>query len=192
MSVIKAKNKIQGITLIEAMITLTIATILISIATPSFNNWIRSTEIRSTAESLRAALQKTRAEAISRNASVRFTLTNSNGRVNWSITCPRASRTCPENIKSNNASDNSMVRVGITKDNTAPPLNTALNSGNSLPAKITFSATGTAPNIANGTEITRIDITHSNSSLRLVLLIGFGGMIKLCNPALSETRPESC
>ena len=192
MSVTKIKNKDQGITLIEAMITLTIAAILMSMAAPSFSNWIRNTEIRSIAESLRAALQKARAEAISRNANVKFTLTNSNGKVNWSITCPRASSTCPVNIKSYNAPENSLVRIGITKDKNTPPLDTALNSGNSLPAKITFSATGTAPNIANGTEITRIDITHSNSSLRLVLLIGFGGMIKLCNPALSETRPESC
>lgn len=190
----KSNQVIRGITLIELMVTLSVTAILMVIAVPAFSKWFGNIEIRSTAESLRAALQKARTEAISRNANVRFNLTDSNGIPNWTISCVRVSSNCPAEIKRQNASGNSEVRIGISTNQNASSTNTAIASGTLLPAEITFSAIGTATNITNNTEISRIDITHFNNKtdLRLVLLISTMGMIRLCNPAVVSPNPETC
>lgn len=190
----KINHVARGITVIEVMITLSVTAILMAIAAPSFNSWIRNTEIRSTAESLRAALQKARAEAISRNARVKLKLTDSNGIPNWTISCARVTSICPAEIKRQYASGNSEVRIGISKNQNALSTNTAIASGTLLPAEITFSAIGTAPNITNDTDIARIDISQLNNqtSLRLVLLISTMGAIKLCNPSVVSPNPETC
>ena len=188
------KKNDQGFTLIEAMVTLSIAVILMTLVAPAFSNWIRNTEIRSAAESLRAALQNARTEAILRNANVKFRLLDSAGRMNWVISCVQPSSTCPEFIKNKNAAENSLIRVGVKTDQNSTSLDSPINSGNSIPAEVTFSAIGTAPKIANKTEISRIDITQLNNSnnLRMVLLIGIAGMIRLCNPGVVSTQPDAC
>ncbi|AMC33192.1 GspH/FimT family pseudopilin [Janthinobacterium sp. B9-8] len=67
----------KGFSLVEIMIVLVIFGVLVAIAMPGFQGWVRSTKLRSFAESFQTAVQTARAEAINRNAYVELVLTNS-------------------------------------------------------------------------------------------------------------------
>ncbi|WP_295524978.1 GspH/FimT family pseudopilin [uncultured Pseudacidovorax sp.] len=64
----------SGMSLIELMVGVALLAILLALAIPAFGDWMRNARLRTTAESLRAGLQQARAEAIRRNAKVRFQL----------------------------------------------------------------------------------------------------------------------
>ena len=62
----------RGFTLVELMITLTVATILLVIAVPSFSYIINSNRLTTTANALIGSLNTARMAAIQRNAAVQF------------------------------------------------------------------------------------------------------------------------
>ena len=64
----------KGITLLELLVTLSIAAILLSLAVPSFSSWMTKNRLRTAAYDLLTDIQKTRSEAVMR--STRITLWN--------------------------------------------------------------------------------------------------------------------
>ena len=81
----------RGFTLIELMITISIATILLMIAVPAFENTFLNSKLASQANSLVAGAQLARSEAIKRNAAVRLCPSDGDaaapgcaGNANWS------------------------------------------------------------------------------------------------------------
>jgi type IV fimbrial biogenesis protein FimT len=62
----------RGMTLIELMIGITIAAILFLLAAPAYQEFIANTNVRSAAENTLNGLRTANAEAIKRNAPVRF------------------------------------------------------------------------------------------------------------------------
>ncbi|WP_267897511.1 GspH/FimT family pseudopilin [Dyella psychrodurans] len=62
----------DGFTVVELMITLAVATILMVVAIPSFNNMINSNRLTTAANELVGALNAARMEAIKRNADTQF------------------------------------------------------------------------------------------------------------------------
>lgn len=66
----------KGFTLIELMATIAILAIVLTIATPSFNNIILSNRIDSVAQELRGSLQLARSEAVKRKERVRVCRSN--------------------------------------------------------------------------------------------------------------------
>lgn len=67
----------RGFSLVELMVGLAVSAILLMIAAPSMNLWLQNGQIRNVAEAMQSGLQLARAEAVRRNARVRFQLTNS-------------------------------------------------------------------------------------------------------------------
>lgn len=187
--------------MIELMIGLIILAILLSAGLPAFSLWIQNTQNRTAAESLLNGLQLARTEAVRRNADVRFNLTDASGLIAWTVGCVSATANCPATIQSRSGSEGtSNARAGI--DTAAIPspapaaqFSTAIAGGTGLPAGVTFTGLGRVPSANIGTDITRIDITNASvpSARRLVVTIGAGGTIRMCDPALSlSTNPQGC
>ena len=65
-----AGSKMQGLTMIELMITITIMAIVMGMAIPSFNSVIRDNRVLSGANALAGAIAQARSEAIKRSRSV--------------------------------------------------------------------------------------------------------------------------
>jgi type IV fimbrial biogenesis protein FimT len=88
-----ARTSLTGFTLIELMIALAIGAILLMLGLPSFNEFLRNSEIRSTTESLVNGLRVARTEAVRRNQLVTFTLVSGGPawRVDEVSVCPATS-----------------------------------------------------------------------------------------------------
>jgi len=191
----------KGASLIELMIGLVIMAILLSIGLPAFGLWIQNAQNRTAAESIQNGLQLARTEAVRRNTNVRFDLTSAAGLVTWNVGCVTATADCPATIQGRTGSEGtSNARVGISTVAIPSPapatqFNTAISSGTGLPAGATFNGLGRIPNANIGTDISRIDITNAVAATarRLVVTVGTGGTIRMCDPALSlSANPQGC
>ncbi|MDD5242207.1 MAG: GspH/FimT family pseudopilin [Sulfuricella sp.] len=191
----------KGVSLIELMIGLAIMAILLSAGLPSFNLWIQNTQNRTAAESIQNGLQLARTEAVRRNTNVRFDLTDATGLIGWNVGCVTATADCPATIQSHAGSEGTTnARAGISTAAIPSPapanqFDTAVSAGTGLPAGATFNGLGRIPNANIGTDISRIDITNivAATARRLVVTVGTGGSIRMCDPALSlAANPQGC
>lgn len=64
----------RGMSLIEVMIGIALLAFLLFLGVPSFQNFLMNTKVRNAAENIQTGLQLARAEAVRRNANVRFQL----------------------------------------------------------------------------------------------------------------------
>ncbi len=72
----------NGFTLIELLVTLTVAAVLATIAAPNFSQFVRDTRMTSATNSMVAALNLARSDAVKRGA--RVNLSSVSGNTNWS------------------------------------------------------------------------------------------------------------
>ncbi len=73
---IRLLRQSAGLTLIELMVVLTIAGLFATIAAPSFRNMLVAQRLNSASSAITESLWKARSEALKRNASVGFNITN--------------------------------------------------------------------------------------------------------------------
>jgi Tfp pilus assembly protein FimT len=191
---VKNLLKINGLTFVELIISISIASILIALGVPAFIKWTQDTAIRSQAEQLQAAIMTTRSYAVSRNERVKLQFTDKNGLASWKIGCVRVSVNCPEIIESKLFSENNPIRIGVNTSDTNTEIDTALSIGSDLPAVISYSAQGAALNQIIDNEITRLDVIHSMSSKaqRLIIKIEMSGEVTICNPSIKKPKSGSC
>jgi len=181
-----------GVTLVESMIGLTIISSLLLIGMPSFSNWIQDVQIRGAAESVQSALLLARSEAIRRNRPVRMQLKDAGGLVEWEVGCVTVATDCPAIIarhSRNEGGRNARMAAGAMANATS--LGSPLAAGSGLPVSVDFNGLGAVSGSAPG----RIEISHAalGGARRLVLLIGSGGLIRLCNPAVArDASPQGC
>lgn len=196
-----SRQRQSGVTLIELIIGIAIVSILLAAGMPSFSEWIQNSQIRTAAESILNGLQTARNEAVRRNTNVRFDLTGTSGLVVWNVGCVTASVDCPATIQSRVAAEgggNARAGTGTTAPASPVPTNqysTALASGTGLPAGVTFNGLGAIPRANIGADVTRIDITNAAfaTARRLVIIIGPGGLIRMCDPLLAlAANPQGC
>jgi type IV fimbrial biogenesis protein FimT len=169
---IRLKTGQAGLTALEMMIGVVLIGLLMAVAAPSFQAWTRNAQIRNAAESVANGLQRARAEAVMRNATVEFTLGAGSS---WTI-----SRLDPPNppilVESKASSDGSKEVAVVAR---APDL---LNPA----ATITFSSLGTVIANADGTPaIAQIDFTSAGGNRNLRVIIGVGGNAKMCDPNIA-------
>ena len=171
--------KSSGFTLIELMIAVAIFGILIAVAVPNFRAWLQNTKVRTVAESMQTGIQKARAEALTRNAQVTFTLGANSA---WSVGCAIVTATCPAVIEQRAATE------GATETVTVTPTPGGAST-------VVFSNLGTR--VANAADFTQLDLTFgalgATEKRDLRVVVGASGSVRMCDPALSlATNPQGC
>jgi len=173
----------RGMSLIELLVSVAILAILAAIGIPSFQQWVRNSRIRSTAESIQNGLRLARSEAAQRGANVRFEFL-ANGNADWRVcalngaaNCSGAGATVIQQYTS--GASNNVVRLNVAT--TAGDLSAQLGGGVPANSGITYNAMGRPA--APGTDIARIDTSTSVATDRwLITLISTGGMVRMCDP----------
>lgn len=168
------KKGSSGFTLVEMVIVVVIVGILAGLALPSFFQMLRNSEIRNAAESIRNGLQRARAEAVSRNNNVSFTLGPGSS---WRVAFVSDSSTIDSRSGNEGSAHVSVVAKaldGIT-DATA----------------VTFNNIGQiVPNTAN---LVTVDLTAVGGDKNLRVTVGAGGNARVCDPSLaSGSSPRAC
>ena len=189
----------NGFTLIEVMITLAVLVLLFMTGLPSLTTWLQNTQLRGAAEAMQAGLQLARAEALRRNAPVRFqlvdTLTSacalSTSGTNWIVSINDPTGLCD-----------------IDPSDVAAPLTIQKHSGAEGSSNAAIRATGGQTVIFSGlgrvsvsgaapAPITQIDVRHVSDPLGgncqpagkmrcLRLNISSGGQTRMCDPAVTD------
>lgn len=164
----------SGFTLIEMAMVVVVFGILMSFALPSFQAMLRNSEIKTAAESIVSGIQRARAEAVTRNGSVSFTLGTASG---WTVT---------------NVADATTIDSRAASEGSTSVTLTAVAADNSTAAtSITFNNLGQAvPNAAN---LATINLTAPGGTRAMRVTVGAGGNAKLCDPSLaSGSSPRAC
>lgn len=166
-----------GFSLIELMVTIAIIAIVTTVAFPSYTQFIANARIRTVAESISNGLQVARAEAVKRNAIVRFTLAND---TSWIIGCPTVTANCPASIQAKTPKEGASASISLTR--------TGSNT-------VSFTSLGTTTSVAG--QMSQVDVDNSAISTTLSrdlsIRIGVGGNTRVCDPNISATTdPRRC
>lgn len=180
----------RGLTLVELLVAMALMVMLLFLAAPNFTTWINNTRVRTVAEVLQNGVRFAQAEAIRRNRSVVFYLTNAepslaaaavaNG-TNWGArTLPLFPADIPAFVKGGALSD---VAAGVTING---PAAICFNSAGQ---QVTVAAEGCAAAAATY-DVARLP--QADRSMRIV--VSLGGRVRMCDPnkVLSATVPEGC
>ena len=184
----------RGFTLIELMVALAIGSLLVVLGLPSFNTFLRNSEIRSTTESLVNGLRVARTEAVRRNQLVTFTLVS--GGPGWRVdevsVCPATS------IQTYSKSEGG-TNVKATPKNMDGSASDAVSVTFTGVGRIAPTPTTTACAAATTSNLQRLDVTSAITAvansrpLHIVLPVDAGTQgVRVCDPALPSTDPRAC
>jgi type IV fimbrial biogenesis protein FimT len=187
-----------GVTLIELVVVLVVLGLLAVAAAPSIATWIGNTNVRNTAQSIYAGLNRARAEAVRSNRSVRFSLVSAVNNTcaltaagtSWVVSVNDPSGACgadPSDAvapmvveKASGGSGASRVAV-VAKDGSGTAANT-----------VTFNPFG---RVADAAPIATIEVDNDVQGpdyRRLQILVGTGGTIRLCDVNAGVGDPRKC
>jgi len=164
------RSNVQGLTLIELMITVAVLAVGLSLAAPSFTQQIANYRLRTASESIINGLNYARAEAVRRNSPVSFTLDASGS--GWAV----AQVSPATELQRRPGGETSGITAASTTSSRA----------------VTFTATGFVDN--SGVRLSQINLssTAPNTDTRRIDIFG-GGLIRVCDPAISTAGdPRKC
>lgn len=181
-----SRKNFQGMTLIELMIAVVIAGLLLMFAVPSYTAWLNNSQIRTAAESILDGMQLARAEAVRQNTKVQFALTKL-PMSDWTVS-----------VVSLLPATSAVVQTRSSAEGSATArINTTLPAGATT---VTFTSLGrvsTANNFDGTAELTEADVTSTSAAANRPLNVRVGGaagggMVRMCDPALASSNPQSC
>lgn len=166
----------HGLTLIEIMIGLVLLAVLTTLAVPAYQTWIHNAQIRNAAEGILNGLQLARGEALQRNTPVELIMGATSG---WTV-------------QTVNTGTVIQTRAGREGSEAAT---VSITPG--FADRVTFNGMGwVTPNNDGSPTIARIDVTSSvvaGEEIRpLRVVIGTGGAVKMCDPAVPAGDPRGC
>ena len=189
-----------GFSLIELAIAITIMAILIMLGMPSFSEYMANARLGATAQSFYTGLNTARSEAIRRNSTVEFAMTNT----------PLGPGI--ENALAPDVTGKNWVvraRPNATSPYDSPPIDskTALEGGGTTPrvtinattAIVTFDGLGAATS-ASGVNVNVISIDNPPAGLCAPagpvrcwdVRVGAGGQVQLCDRAAPMGDSRAC
>ena len=175
-------------TLVELLIAMALFALLLFLTVPSFTEWINNARVRSVTEALQNGVRLAQAEAVRRNRTVAFYLTNAepslaaaaavNG-VNWGIRTVSLAGDAPEFVRGNAIGDSS---PGVTITG---------------PAALCFNSAGQQVTVAAescAAAVTTFDVARPGANRNLRIVVSLGGRVRMCDPArvLSDANPDGC
>ena len=173
----------RGFTLIELMVALTLGAILMFVAAPSFVTFQRNSELTSFTNSMVAAINSTRGEAMKRGRYAMLTPTDdTNWNSGWKAFVSFNATT--------RAYDSTQDLIVVTRD-AAPSYLSITANGSALdsPPYIMFDASGFSKkkdgspgNLTFKVARNDVDTSQLNSETRLVI-ISVTGRVRVCKPA---------
>lgn len=190
-----------GVSLVELMIGLLIVSIVLFVGVPAFTIFLQNTQIRNAAETTLAGINVARAEAIRRNAAVRFQLVSD---LSNACTLSATSLTWVVSI-----ADPAGLCATAPSETVAPQI-LQKKSGSEGSQNVAIATTGGSSIIFNGlgrvvgAGITQLNFSNTtgvcehvdttNGKMRcLRVLVSTGGSAKLCDPKVTAaTDPRLC
>jgi len=171
--------KSRGFTLTELMIAITVMAVLGSFAMPSFRQMMRNKEVNSAAESVANGLQRARAEAVARNAKVKFVLGSGTSWTVDYVTKP-VSTDPPIDTRPSSESANATLVAKASDLSTNATI-------------ITFNQLGqVVANADSSATLSRVTFSSTGATTSLQVRIGAGGNAKVCDPSLPSTNVRAC
>lgn len=171
------KSRPLGFSLVELMIGIVVMAILAGLAMPSFQTWLRNSQIRNAAESITNGLQRARAEAVALNTNVAFVLGADSS---WTISVVTPASV----IESRSANEGSR---NVTRTAFAADLITSATT-------VTFNNFGgVVVNADASASLARVNLAATGGTQNLRVTIGAGGNARMCDPSLTPgSSPRAC
>jgi type IV fimbrial biogenesis protein FimT len=171
-------KKMAGFTLIELMITVVVLGIFLSLAIPSYSDWMKRLQMRNAAESILNGLQLARVEAIKRNLSVTMRLTGGTG---WTVF--------------NNAAGPVTGLIQTMPDGEGSKV--AYIDIPTTPYDLTFNSLGRMTAPVSGINLSVTDTaggtcTSSGPKGCFIVTASSGGLIRMCDPSRATGTPQGC
>ena len=174
----------RGFTIIEMLVGIAIVALLFLLAVPSFKSWIQNTQIRAAAHAISDGINLARGEAIHRNVPGPLQLTSlANGtKEAWTVSevpAPVGAGTIVQQWSSADGASSTQI----------------VQAGGGL---ITFNALGRVLPLNpfdNSAPLLQVDVTSrvNDPALRnLRVVVGNGGMARMCDPNLAQPDPRAC
>lgn len=181
-------------TLIELMVAITLLAILLLLAIPEFNTWINNTRVRSVTEGLQNGVRLAQAEAVRRNRTVVFFLTNAEPSLaaapaanggNWGIRTVALFAGDAAEFVRGSASNESSTSAGGSGVVVGGPATLCFNAAGQ---QVTVAAQGCAAGVAT------YNVSHPRAQRGLRITVSMGGRVRMCDPnkVLSNNDPDGC
>jgi type IV fimbrial biogenesis protein FimT len=195
----------RGVTLIELAVTFIVLGLLVVAAGPSITTWIGNTNVRNTASSIYAGLNRARAEAVRLNRPVRFSLVavtdpavldnscalSATG-VSWVVSVTDPTSLCsvaPDPAVAPQIVDKAAGGEGGRRVAVAA----VQEDGATAATSITFNAFGRIADTTAIRLITIDNVTLGGDYRRLRVLVGNGGTVRMCDFGLTDSNdPRKC
>lgn len=197
-------RSVAGFTLVELLIAVSLMSVLMALAAPSFTTWIRNAQVRTVAEALQNGLRVAQAEAVRRNRQTVFFLTANDPGLSATAQADGANwvvRWIPQpgdSVTATAPQFEPFVRGGGFADLAAGvsiegPAAVCFNVvGRRVAATATVTDVSGATCTTSGTAAYNVQIPGAARPLRVT--VALGGRIRMCDPArtVSGTSPDGC
>lgn len=199
----------RGVTLVELMIGLAVVAILMVLALPEYSTFIRNTKVKNLAVSIESGLQLARAEAIRRNANVRFQLVSNMANdcaiggttvtsPNWVVSLEDPSNKCdvapsettaPKTVQKWNAAEGA---AGLSWNLAVAGIANSLVTFNGL-GRVTPTPAALVTIEVQPTTTSDIACVPTGNIRCLRVTVSSAGQVRVCDPQMTiATDPRKC
>ena len=200
-------RKQGGFSLVELMVTVTLIAFLVMLAIPSFSQWIANARLRSAAEEVVNGVRMAQAEAMRRNRTVAFVLTNStlglnakpvaNGS-NWYVQALPllGSASSLQAVQSDYVQGSTFAttnQITITNANAMLCFGT-LGSVVAIQATAANNVIGSSTSTACTAGAQTYVLSSNSADRSFKVTVSAGGQVRMCDNSkvLSATNPDGC
>ncbi len=193
-------------TLIELMVGLAIVAMLLAMVAPTFSGWLQNTQIRTASEAIQNGLLLARAEAVRRNTTVRFQLTNTldnscaitTSGTNWVVSQDDPTGACASAIPDPSDTNPPAPRLVQTRSGNEGSRNAQVAAApqglivfNGL-GRLTTPLAGATISVNNPVGGNCVTDATPGPMRCLQVVVSPGGQVRMCDPAFASTDPQGC